>query len=193
MSDINKRVISLISLCLCLLINYCLADQAEPDPELRAQLVAAINSTDGFSDRFEAEVWLVDMAKRLGSRIPDGKKRLALLKLVHNEATKADLPPELVLAVIEVESNFDQWAISKTGAQGLMQVMPFWLKEIGHPEDNLFRPKTNLRLGCTILRYYMSKEDGDLPRALARYNGSLGKTSYSDKVLNALQERWFRQ
>ena len=92
------------------------------------------------------------------------------------EATRADLPPELILAVIETESNFDHYAISVAGAIGLMQIMPFWLEEIGRPDDNLLHIDTNLRYGCTILKFYLDKEKGDLRRALGRYNGSLGKT-----------------
>ncbi|HHQ42063.1 MAG TPA: lytic transglycosylase domain-containing protein [Chromatiales bacterium] len=164
-----------------------------PDPRLRALLKAAIEASDSFSDRFEAEVWLMDMSQRLAPFVPDPRERLDLLRLVHREATRAGLPPELVLAVIEVESRFDRFAISEAGAQGLMQVMPFWLEEIGHPEDNLFDPRTNLRLGCTILRYYLDLERGDLVRALARYNGSLGRRTYPDRVLGALSTRWFRQ
>ncbi len=164
-----------------------------PDPRLRALLKAAIEASDSFSDRFEAEVWLMDMSQRLAPFVPDPRERLDLLRLVHREATRAGLPPELVLAVIEVESRFDRFAISEAGAQGLMQVMPFWLEEIGHPEDNLFDPRTNLRLGCTILRYYLDLERGDLVRALARYNGSLGRRAYPDRVLRALSTRWFRQ
>lgn len=163
------------------------------DDELRARLKAAIEESDSFQDRFDAEVWLSDMSNRLEHRMPDFDERLELLRLVHLEATRAELPPELVLAVIEVESAFDRFAISVAGAQGLMQIMPFWLKEIGHPHDNLFHPQTNLRMGCTILRYYLDKEDGDLGKALARYNGSVGKRTYPDKVFLALSQRWYRQ
>ncbi len=162
------------------------------DPELRAALKQAIEASDSFGDRFEAEVWLVDMSTRLAPTIPDPDKRLRLLRMIHQEATRAGLIPELVLAVIEVESNFNQFAISRAGAIGLMQVMPFWLKEIGHPEDNLFDARTNLRLGTTILKYYLDKEDGNLTRALARYNGSLGSYRYTNKVFEALRVRWRR-
>ncbi|MBT8132490.1 MAG: lytic transglycosylase domain-containing protein, partial [Gammaproteobacteria bacterium] len=102
------------------------------------------------------------------------------------------LAPELVLAVNDVESNFDRFAISCAGALGLMQVMPFWLDEIGRPDDNLFHINTNLRMGCTILRYYLDRENGNLVRALARYNGSLGRRIYPDKVLEKLRRKWFR-
>jgi soluble lytic murein transglycosylase-like protein len=167
--------------------------QEQPDPDLLKLLRQAITDTQSFNDRFEAEVWLIDMSSRLDNKIPDHQKRLALLKQIHYEATKVDLPPELVLAVIEVESNFDRWAISSMGARGLMQIMPFWLKEIGRPDDNLFDISTNLRMGCTILKYYLDKENGKLSRALARYNGSLGSFRYPDKVFRALRERWARR
>jgi soluble lytic murein transglycosylase-like protein len=164
-----------------------------PDDQLRSLLEKTINESDSFNDRFDAEVWLMDMSARLKSRVPNDHERLQLLKNIHYEASKAGLPPEMVLAVINVESNFNRWAISKVGAQGLMQIMPFWLKEIGHPEDNLFRIRTNLRMGCTILRYYLDKEDGDLTRALARYNGSAGQTWYPALVYQALNDKWFEQ
>ena len=163
------------------------------DPALRQLVQEAVNSSKSFADRYVAEVWLTDMSTRLYKRITDPEKRLNFLRLVHNEASRAQLPPELVLAVIDVESNFDRWAISRSGAQGLMQVMPFWLKEIGRPNDNLHHPATNLRLGCTILKYYMDKEKGDLRKALARYNGSIGKRKYPDKVFSVLRKRWFQQ
>jgi len=162
----------------------------QPDDELRELLIQAIEEADSFNDRFEAEVWLLDMSSRLVKRIPDDAMRIQLLKRVHYEARRVDLPPELVLAVIQVESNFDPWAISVVGARGLMQIMPFWLDEIGRPDDNLFDMATNLRMGCTILRHYLDKEKGKLGRALARYNGSLGSFRYPDKVFRALRDRW---
>lgn len=165
----------------------------QPDDELRRVLIDAVSASDSFVDRFDAEVWLMDMSRRLQKKIPDPAERLKILRMIHYEATRASLPAEVVLALIEVESNFNRWALSIVGAQGLMQVMPFWLKEIGRPNDNLFNPETNLRFGCTILRHYLDKEKGDLPRALARYNGSLGKTKYPNKVFAALQKRWYRQ
>lgn len=166
---------------------------APPDPRLRAALKRAIESADGFASRFDAEVWLMDMSNRLRDRIPDTDQRLDLLRLVHSEAQRAGLEPEWVLAVIHVESRFNRFAISSVGARGLMQVMPFWLEEIGHPEDNLFHTQTNLRLGCTILRYYLDQEHGNLAHALARYNGSLGSGHYPGLVFRALATHWFAQ
>lgn len=161
--------------------------------ELRLALQQAIKDSNSFEDRFDAEVWLLDMSSRLENKITNPEKRLTLLRQIHREATRADLHPELVLAVIDVESNFDRFAISKAGAQGLMQVMPFWLKEIGQPRDSLFNVATNLRMGCTILKFYLKKEKGDLTRALARYNGSLGRYKYPNKVFTLLNKRWYKQ
>jgi len=184
-------------LCIVLLllspVTALAATTERPDDELRQLLSKSINSADSFEDRFDAEVWLLDMSNRLQKKIPDHAKRLRLLKQIHYEANRAKLAPELVLSVIEVESNFDRWAISRVGARGLMQIMPFWLKEIGKPDDDLFKVRTNLRFGCTILRHYLDKEKGDLVRGLARYNGSLGSKRYSNKVLNALSDSWFRR
>ena len=163
------------------------------DPELKRLLQEAIASSDGFEDRFEAEVWLQDMSNRLARFVDDPKERIQLLRSIHYEATRAGLEPELVLAVIEVESHFDRFAISRAGARGLMQVMPFWLDEINLSDKNLFKIRTNLRMGCTILRYYLDMEDGDLGPALARYNGSYGRTVYPEKVITALNKHWFKQ
>lgn len=165
---------------------------AEPvDPELRDLLIETISNANSFTDRFDAEVWLVDMSARLKHYVPDDRSRLKLLRLVHQEATQVGLKPELVLSVIQIESHFKPYALSRSGAQGLMQVMPFWKNEIGRPDDNLMDLPTNLRYGCTILSYYLKKEKGNLIRALARYNGSLGRTTYPEKVLVAWEDRWF--
>jgi soluble lytic murein transglycosylase-like protein len=166
--------------------------QGHPEPELRHALLSAVSAADSFPDRFEAEVWLTDMSTRLADKIPDPRERIEILTRVHYEASRVDLPPELILAVIEVESNFDRYAISVAGAIGLMQIMPFWLDEIGRPDDNLLHVDTNLRYGCTILRFYYDKENGDLRRALGRYNGSLGKRKYPNKVVDKLSRKWFR-
>ncbi len=163
-----------------------------PEPELRRLLAEAVQASDSFEHRFDAEVWLVDMSERLRRIMSDEAQRLDLLRMVHSEARRAKLSPELVLAVIEVESRFDRYAISVAGAQGLMQIMPFWLNEIGRPDDNLFHVQTNLRFGCTILKYYLDKERGNLINALGRYNGSLGRLEYPGKVIEVLNRRWYR-
>ena len=169
------------------------ATTERPDPAMRRLLIKAINAADSFQDRYDAEVWLTDMSHRLQSKVPDPAERLEILRTAHYEASRAGLPPELVLAVIDVESNFDRFAISSVGARGLMQVMPFWLDEIGRAGDDLFDIHTNLRIGCTILKLYLDREQGDRTRALARYNGSIGKSWYPQRVYTSLADRWYRQ
>ena len=164
-----------------------------PDPELREILVAAIANSDSFSDRFDAEVWLTDMSRRLARQVPDPEERLHILQTVHRQARLAGVEPELALAVIDVESNFDRFAISSATALGLMQVMPFWVPELGYKDKNqLFDVEINVLLGCRILKYYLDMEGGDLVRGLARYNGSVGKRWYSDRVIERLRTKWFR-
>ncbi|MEQ1588897.1 MAG: lytic transglycosylase domain-containing protein [Gallionella sp.] len=143
-----------------------------------------------FATQYEADAWLSEMSRRLEKRIPDKTYRMDLLKAIHYEAIRAGLEPELVLGLIEVESGFKKYAVSSVGARGLMQVMPFWTKEIGTAEHNLFHLRTNLRYGCTILRHYLNIERGDLFRALGRYNGSLGKAEYPNLVRGAWLKHW---
>ena len=194
-----SRSLILPSLLLCLLtttVNIAVAEEfIAPviDDEMRQELRNAMYGPEGFEDHIAAEVWLTDMSNRLKRTIPDASYRLNLLKTIHAEAVRARLQPELVLAVIQVESNFDRFAISPAGARGLMQIMPFWIKELGHPDDNLFIPQMNLRYGTTILKYYMDKENGQTSKALARYNGSVGKTRYPRLVYAAQRRKWFKQ
>ena len=143
-----------------------------------------------FATQYEADVWLNEMSRRLQKRMPDIAYRIDFLKTVHYEARRAGLDPQMVLGLIEVESNFRKYAVSSVGARGYMQVMPFWVKEIGTPDNNLFHLRTNLRYGCTILRYYLDMESGDLYRALGRYNGSLGRPEYPNMVQAAWRKYW---
>ena len=161
--------------------------------ELRSFLEQTIHGAESFQDRFDAEVWLVDMSGRLSRYVKDPQQRLDLLRAIHAAATEAGLPPELVLAVIEVESHFDRFAISRVGAQGMMQVMPFWKNEIGRSDDNLTDNLTNFHYGSTILQFYLRREKGNLHKALARYNGSSGSRVYSDKVYRAWSTHWRTQ
>ncbi|GAB4125943.1 MAG: lytic transglycosylase domain-containing protein [Sideroxydans sp.] len=143
-----------------------------------------------FASQEEAHAWLTEMSQRLARRMPNEAERLDFLRTVHYEAKRAGLDPHLVLGLIEVESGFRKYAVSRAGARGYMQVMPFWTRTIGTRDHNLFHLRTNLRYGCTILRYYLDIEQGDLHRALARYNGSLGKPDYPNLVKAAWQRHW---
>ncbi len=177
-------------LCTLLLLASSLAMAQEYDPELAELLREAAEDEHGFIDQFEADVWILDKSTRMQRYVKEDDERLHIVRGVHREARRAGLLPELVLALIHVESLFNRFALSSAGAQGLMQVMPFWKKEIGRDDDSLVDIDTNLRYGCTILRFYLDREKGNVVRALARYNGSLGKTWYPKRVLSAWDRHW---
>ena len=149
--------------------------------------------SSSFSNPMDAVEWLAEMSPRLEKRIPNREYRLDVWRSVHYEATGAGLDPQLVLGLMQVESGFRKYAVSSAGARGYMQVMPFWVKLIGRPDDNLFDLRTSLRYGCTILRHYLDIEKGDLFRALGRYNGSLGRPEYPNMVRAAWQNQWAYQ
>jgi len=143
-----------------------------------------------FADPNEGERWLAAMSSRLARYVPDAAERRRLLVNIQYESSRAGLNTQVILGLIEVESAFRQYAISGVGARGLMQVMPFWKNYIGKPSHNLFDIRTNLRYGCTILRHYNNIEKGNIVRALARFNGSLGSNKYPNAVLGAWRNRW---
>ena len=158
---------------------------------VRAALANAVNDRATVDMRdLDTRAWVRGMTRRVANRFPDEEAAREFLGLVRYEAMRAGLDPHLVLAVIDVESKFRKYAVSKAGARGFMQVMPFWVKQIGAPTDNLFQERINLRYGCTILRHYLDRERGNLANALGRYNGSLGQADYPNRVLRALKERW---
>ncbi len=131
-------------------------------------------------------LWIATESTRLRRKIPDRAAREALLETAWYEARRAGLEPALVLGLIQVESGFNKYAVSRAGAMGLMQVMPFWTHQIGDGNAlTLFRMRVNLRYGCVILRHYLDEEHGDLFLALGRYNGSRGRAAYPDAVLAA--------
>jgi len=160
------------------------------DPALLEKLAASMAERYENTDRFDAEVWLYTSEQRLSRYIEDHDERLELLQTVYREANRQNLDADLVLAVMQVESAFDRFAISRVGAQGLMQVMPFWRLEIGRPQDILTDMDTNIRYGTAILAHYLTVANGDLVDALARYNGSRGRLKYPEKVVTAWRRVW---
>jgi soluble lytic murein transglycosylase-like protein len=143
-----------------------------------------------FTTKLDEVDWLTAMSRRLDLRIRDHRTRIAFLKSVHYESSRAGLDPQLVLGLIQVESGFKKYAVSAAGARGFMQVMPFWVKLVGAKGDNLFDMRKNIRYGCVILRHYLDLEKGDLYRALGRYNGSLGRPEYPRAVEAAWKNQW---
>jgi len=189
-----KSSILILALCLPLAAHAGAQKQERLSASVRAMLQRAVSDQAApklaFASQQEAQAWLDEMSRRLEKRIPDANYRFDFLSTVHYEATRAGLDPHMVLGLIEVESGFKKYAVSSAGARGYMQVMPFWPREIGTSEHNLFHLRINLRYGCTILRHYLDIEKGDLYRALGRYNGSLGRPEYPNMVRAAWHNHW---
>ena len=194
---LNMKIKYLLAVFCCCLANICYAGNQSEEPlsnSVKSMMQKSISDLAApklmFASQTEGDAWLAEMSQRLAKRVPDVAYREELLKSVHYEATRAGLDPQLVMGLIHVESGFKKYAVSSVGARGFMQVMPFWVKSIGSPDQNLFHLRLNLRYGCTILRHYLDKEHGDLYRALGRYNGSLGKPQYPNLVLGAWKRNY---
>ena len=142
------------------------------------------------ADKLLWQRWFDAMSRRLHSRMPDALLRTEFLQTLWYESRRAGLDPAMVMGLIQVESGFRKYAISKAGARGYMQVMPFWTRVIGDGQPSrLFHMQSNLRYGCVILRMYIDMERGNLYLALGRYNGSRGKPDYPNAV-RAAWKRW---
>ncbi len=160
-------------------LSSAIANQAPPVPEFRDT-----------ESRLTYLRWLGAMSDRLRKKKPEWQLRKEFLQTVWYESKRAGLDVTLVLGLIQVESNFRKFAVSRVGARGYMQVMPFWTRVIGDGDPGtLFHMQTNLRFGCVILRHYLDREKGDLFMGLGRYNGSRGKAAYPDAVLGA-RKQW---
>ena len=160
------------------------------DPALLRRLADRLLDDGIPGDRFDAEVWLHWITPKLGRYMTSANERAALITSVHREAARNHIDPELILAVIDVESRFNRFAVSRVGALGVMQIMPFWKNEIGRREDNLSQIDINVRYGAAILAHYIERSNGDLVQALSRYNGAHGLLHYPDRVLWAWRHRW---
>lgn len=185
------RVVALAALAALAVVPAAHADPQQ-DAGLRSVIERAIAQAECFPDRYESAVWFTMMEPRLVTRVPDKAERLEILRTVFCEAHRKGevrLPPGLVMAVIDVESRFDRWAVSYAGAVGLMQVMPFWPEKLGMRRHQLTQIGPNIRMGCAILRFYLRYESNNIQKALARYNGSVGSRSYSDLVIGSWS-RW---
>src|ERR1700684_586070 len=166
---------------------------AQADPELRAVVQQAIAQAQCFADQYDSAVWYTLMEAKLRRYVKDDKERLEILQPVYCETHRSGasvLPPGLVMAVLDVESGFDRWAVSSAGAVGLMQVMPFWPEQLGMRRYELTRVAANVRMGCAILRYYLDDERRDIRRALERYNGSIGRADYPDRSIVRWTTYW---
>ena len=179
-------------LALALSLSGAVRADQQQDPALGDLLHRIIAKSDCFADKYESAVWYKSMEPRLVRFIPTHDARIEILDHVFCEANRdpaLKLPPDLVLALIEVESRFDNWAVSPAGAVGLMQVMPFWPRQLG-VQNQLVRVAPNIRMGCEILRYYLRAEHLNWTRALARYNGSVGRNTYPALIMQRWQKAW---
>lgn len=169
---------------------------ADVQTSLHSAIINPIQPHLVFTDKEKAAAWLSDMSNRLKSVAPkdplvqDEFMRKRLLTTIQYESIRAGLDPQLVLSLITVESRFNKYAISSAGARGIMQVMPFWQRQIGASDQDLLNVQTNIRFGCTILRHYLQLEHGDMFMALGRYNGSRGQATYPNLVFGALNRYW---
>ena len=172
-------------------MSSAVADLPPPTPYLPTE-----------QDQASYQQWLGHTQAQLERKLKDkkGQPRLpelaspelqqAFLQTVWYESSRAGLEPALVMGLIEVESGFRKFAISSAGARGVMQVMPFWTRQLGISDASaLFHWQANMRFGCVILRHYLSLEQGNMHMALGRYNGSRGQLAYPQAVL-AAQRRW---
>jgi soluble lytic murein transglycosylase-like protein len=190
-----KRLLPLLLLVSSLLWNGAWAApaaDAQREPELKASVKHAIEQAECFEDRYDSAVWYKMMEPRLRKRVPDRDERMSILKNVFCEANRAGevkIPPGLVMALIDVESGFNRYAVSYAGAVGLMQVMPFWPENLGMRRHQLTKAPENIRMGCAIFRFYLKRDNNNVARARARDNGSTGPRGYSDKVI-AQWSRW---
>jgi soluble lytic murein transglycosylase-like protein len=189
--DRSRAAAWVAALALCL-ASPARAD-AQRDPELRGVVAKAISTAECFPDRFDSAVWYTLMEPKLRRTVSNRDERMQILTTAFCEAHRPGeqrLPPGLVMALMEIESRFDPWAVSSAGAVGLMQVMPFWPGELGMQRHELTQIEANMRMGCAILRFYLLRERNDVRRALARYNGSVGRREYPDKVVNRWTSYW---
>ncbi len=164
----------------------CYADQ-QRDPELRSVIERAIQQAECFTDRYDSAVWYKMMEPKLRKLVPNQPERMDMLRVIYCETHRAGethLPAGLILGLVSVESRFDRYAVSSAGAVGLMQVMPYWPERLGMRRYELTHIEPNIHMGCAILRFYLKYERNDVARALARYNGSVGRRDYPDRVIS---------
>lgn len=152
---------------------FLLATGAQPlslatplEPLLEAASEAALDS-----DPESPESALLRFA--LAHSVPDTPYGAA----IYRAARRTELSPQLIAAVVEVESAFNAKARSRKGACGLMQLRPSTALRFGVTRRQLFHVEHNLTAGAKYLRWLADRFDGDLPLVLAAYNAGEGAVS----------------
>jgi soluble lytic murein transglycosylase-like protein len=122
------------------------------------------------ADQGEMTTYTVPRARRVLATTPTSRKgRSAEFdEAIEHHASAQGVSPELVRAVIQVESAFNSRAVSSKGAMGLMQLMPATARELG--VVNPFHPDENIRGGVAYLRQLLDRYDSNVELALAAYN-----------------------
>src|SRR5512138_1681193 len=124
--NITRRTLRCF-LCLALLaLGLPAYADRQQDPELGKLLSQALSAESCFQDQFEEQVWRAAMEPKLTKLVKDPEERAQILHHVYCEAQRLELPPGLVMAVIDVENRFDRWAVSSAAAVGRMHIIPFW-------------------------------------------------------------------
>jgi curved DNA-binding protein CbpA len=129
--------------------------------------------------------------------VDDGSRRDFVEKLFY-ESRRAGVDSSLLLGLVETASGFRKYAISKAGARGFTQVTPEWTSRVGDGNvDMLFQTQSNLFYGSVLLRGFLDEENGDIARALKRYEREVmrpgDRKAGSDRFVaqvRSAQQRW---
>ncbi len=121
----------------------------------------------------------------------DNHRREELQRLVVDAADRHQLDPALIAAMISHESNWNPRAVSRKGAQGLMQLMPSRARMLG--VTDIFDPAQNINAGVRYFRWLLERYSGDLDKALAGYNAGEGAVDRAGGVPNFTETRNYVQ
>lgn len=119
----------------------------------------------------------------LNLRYPDFAQ---VSRIVYKKSKEYGFSPYLVMSVIQVESNFNQYAVSSAGAHGLMQLnYSVWKDVLDIDFNRIYQKEYNIDLGLQVLKHYYDKNNGNMYKALFRYNNGYkhNNTAYSGKVI----------
>ena len=144
-----------------------------------------------FSAEFQGRQQKIREILEVLERHPTGLANVTkeeLAEVIYEEANRYNQDPKFILALIAIESSFQNWSVSEQGAKGLMQIMPYVAESLAQElgiewsgDRTLFNPYLNVRIGSYYL-FQLIKEFNDLGLALAAYN-------YGPTYIKGLKER----
>jgi len=142
-----------------------------PSPPVPATPAAAPSPTAG--DRLEQLRKAADMLIEVNTAL--GAPRSPYGQIIYDIAVRHSINPQLVAALIHVESAFNPRAVSRKGARGLMQLLPETARRFGvNRKRDLFNPAKNLEAGVKYLKWLTERFGGDIQKSLAAYNAGDG-------------------